>query len=546
MDLGTLFEADWYDKSPLVAVLRRNRGRWIHFTRGAPNRDIHNVALLPEPNRPSSYDPKAMRRYKHELTAVRRKNAVHSVPKLGVNPHSQWRDPKGIYFYPIDFLLTATDRIATGNQYGLDAQYYYIADLNLNDPNGVNLGTMTWEQVTVIAKRNGWYDRMEEFRQMPPEEQKKNLFSYAHPELPGSFFWHFIDRMVKDGKMTWGKAYRGVSYIRDPNLSIIHNNEPDQVLVLAPRLIKVIELGENKSPVRGEASDELSHWWHAMMAVIKQIRGEYGGDLTWMKKRPTLKFTKGYGHFELTVPTRSETMQIGLNLDVTYGRAYDQIHLGYDTFRKESVDAIVERLHKHIEQIAARKNDLLFTPILPIDAAKRMMTTQMTSDLGLSIRTRIYNSAKQKNYNSIALRGVTQREIDQILIKTQCYLDLKPDKISGSCNVWAGEQHLISAMSDYQQEFTEVGPMLANIASKVRENFDTMASWYAPETKTLRPRFHTEAEVVAFKGWAILNSGLRLDGTLVEKFKDDIAAFESYPDRSDLLYRIAYVMNSRY
>jgi hypothetical protein len=550
MDLITLFEMDWYDKSPLTAVLRRNRGRWVHFSQGAPNRDMRRIKQLPEPTQPSYYDRRKTKQYQRDLAAVKRKNATHAVPKLGINPKSIWSDPKGIYFYPVDFLLSGFERIMSGNQHGLAYPYYYIVDLNLNDPNGVNLGTITWPQIEAIAKRNGWFDQMQAFRQLPADDQQKKLFSYARPDLPGSFFWHFIDRMVKDQQMTWSRAYRGISFIRDPNLSIIHNNEPDQVLVLDPRIIKIVEMGENNQPVKaGGGSDSIEQWMHVLLTIIRQVRGEYGGDLTWMKKKPTLSFAKGSGKFALSIAERSSQMEVGLNLSITYGRASDSMHIGYDSLNKQNVEQVVQSLRAKIEQIAARKSDLLFTPLISIAAGKQLMIDQITDRLGLSIGTTIYNS--DQRYSSVNLHGEIQREIDRVTIKTTCHLSLTPDKMSASCNVWAGNQYLITAMSDYQEEYTNPSAMLASVALKVRENFDNMANYYAPKTGTRstydrNARFSSDKEFVAFKGWVVIKSGLSLDGELRQQFAAEVAAFEEYPDKRNLLADIAYVLNSKY
>ena len=278
MHLTTLFEVDFYDRSPLTAVLKRHRGKWIHFSKGAPNRSYRDAKLEPEPERPAYYDRAKNKQYQRDLLRVARRNAIQPVPKIGINPRSIWQDPSGVYCYPVDWLLSGHERIMSGNQYGMNFPYYYICEIKLDDPNGVNLGTITWDQIEAIAARNGWLEPLRAFRELPPAEQKAQLFGYARPDLPGSFFWHFIDRMVKDGKMTWTKAYRGVSYVRDPNLSIIHSNEPNQILVLDPRILKVVEMGDNRHPVQAYSSqNEMDQWMHALLTILKTVRGEVGG-----------------------------------------------------------------------------------------------------------------------------------------------------------------------------------------------------------------------------------------------------------------------------
>lgn len=545
-----LMELNWYDKSPLTAVLRRNPGRWIHFSRGAPNRDAVHVPLLPEPAKPDYYRKDQMHRYRRELAAVRRKNAVYSVPKLGVNPRSHWKDPKGIYFYPVEFLLSGFRRIVNDHQYGLDYPYYYIAELNLHDPRGVDLGTMTWDQVEAIATRNGWLDTMQEFRRLPLDQQKARLFGYARPETPGGFFWHFIDRMVRDGKMSWGQAYKGVSFIRDPNLSIIHDNEPDQVLVLDPRIIRIVEAGENTRPIRaGEGSDQIAQWMHALMSIIKRIRGEYGGTLSWKYQRPSLEFTKGVGRFTLTIPERSGTLNPGLMLSYRWGRALGQLMIPYESLRTDSLDQLVQRLAERIELVAGRRSDLLFTPLIGIAAARQVLTQRLAAELPLVVQVAIHNpeTGDGSRHGAVDLSGELTREIDGVTIKTTGTLWVTPTELSVSCNVWAGKQYVISAHNDYAS-FTDPAAALANLAGKVRENFDRMSQYYAPRTADHydHARFDSANVLTAFQGWMATNCGLSLDGAMRQLFAKEIAAYEAYPERRALLADIVYVMNSKW
>ena len=105
MDLVSLFEMDWYEKSPLTSVLRQHRGKWVHFSQGAPNRDWHNITKLAAPEKPQYYDSRANKRYQRELTAVNRKNATYNVPKLGINPKIDVARPEGRLFLPCKLVV---------------------------------------------------------------------------------------------------------------------------------------------------------------------------------------------------------------------------------------------------------------------------------------------------------------------------------------------------------------------------------------------------------------------------------------------------------
>jgi hypothetical protein len=182
MHLNTLFEVDFYDRSPLTAVLKRSRGKWIHFSKGAPNRSYRNAKLEPEPDKPDYYNRAKTKQYQRDVRTVARRNAIQPVPKIGVNPQSFWSDPRGVYCYPVDWLLSGHERILSGNQYGMDFRYYYICDINLNDANGVNLGTITWEQVEAIAARNGWLEQMRTFESLSRGQLHSRSESFDHSQ----------------------------------------------------------------------------------------------------------------------------------------------------------------------------------------------------------------------------------------------------------------------------------------------------------------------------------------------------------------------------
>ena len=545
-----LIEMDFYDRSPLTAVLKAHRGKWIHFSRGAPNRDWQTIKRLPDPEKPAYYDRYKTKQYKRDLAAVQRKNATHPVPKMGINPKSMWSDPKGVYFYPTDWLLSGPERVRNLNQYGMDYPFYYICDLNLNDPNGIDLGTMTWEQVEAIAKRNGWFEQMQEFRQLPPEEQKTKLFSYSRPDLPGSFFWHFIDRMVKDGKITWTKAYKGVSYIRDPGLSIIHSNEPNQVLVLDPKIIKIITMGENKNPLKPTGQDELGQWMHALLSIIKAVRGEMGGALTWQKKRPILNFEAGWGKFELTISTRTGgEMEPGLSLTYRYGRAEDSMTFNRQNLSESTVEQIVGRIVGRARQIAARKTDLLFKPFMSVEEGQRFMLNKMLDGREGTIKTTIYNSDNAKWPSSLSLHGDVAFEADRVRFEVKPYMMIYPDHFHASINVHAGRHGLIYGTTPYGENWTDPEAAMKAMADAMAESFNNMARQFGPQQSS-RYRSHpvlgSDEELAAFKGWVILNCGVSLQGVLREHFAAEIAAFEAYKDKRVLLSDIAYVLNSRY
>lgn len=546
MNLITLFEMDWYDKSPLVAVLKANRGRWVHFSQGAPNRDYATATLLPEPHRPD-WSVKANKQYQRDLLKVRRQNAIARVPKIGINPRSFWNDPKGVYFYPVNWLLSGVERIRIAQQHGLDYPNYYLADLNLNDPAGVNLGSVTWDQVTEIARRNGWLDMMVEFRNQPITDQKTQLFSYSRPDLPGSFLWHFVDRMVKEGKLSWLKAFRGISYVHDPNLAIIHSNEPDQILVINPKVIRKLEMGAPNKPVNFRNQDKVEHWMHALMGIIRAVRGEYGGTLVWEKTVPILRFEKGWGKFTLKISERSgREMEPGLNMAYTYGRAKNDMSIRYADLAAKTTEQIVAMITGKVDFVARLRNDLLFKPIMSIAEAKTWMTRNISNLSDMDISTDIHNgeTANETRWSSVFLFGKATREIEGLTVETGVTTVVYPDHTSVTVRAKFGNSDLIYA-SPQNDDAT-----LDDVANAVVTNLNHTLEQYSParrDSKYLTNRlFSTDEEVFASKGWIIKNCGLYLDGALERLYANEIAAFDNFPKQKNLVNEIRWTFNSRY
>jgi hypothetical protein len=97
--------------------------------------------------------------------------------------------PSGLYFYPIDWLLNdSSERLLSGNQWGSDWPYVFIAGIDTGS-DGEVLSRTTWADVERIARRNSWWEWMEWWRGLGPEEQKAtHAFPYyTNPEKPGDF-----------------------------------------------------------------------------------------------------------------------------------------------------------------------------------------------------------------------------------------------------------------------------------------------------------------------------------------------------------------------
>ena len=546
-----LLEMDWYEKSPMTSVLLRNRGKWIHFSQGVYNRNPENAKLTPMPDL-GQYNTggygwaKRMKQYHKEKNRVERINAIQKIPKLSINPNSFHDDPVGIYFYPVDFLLSGTERIRSGQQYGLGWKYYYIVDINTSDPNGVILQKMTWDDVERIAKRNGWYEQMTEFRAKPTEEQKSVVPSYVNPNNPGSFFWGFVDKMTSDQmpeqkKIRWKRAYSGISFIQDMNGSIIHSNEPDQILVLDPRVIKIIEQGENKGSLAlNRPTGDLEHWMYALTDILKAVRGELGGNLTWKYKFPSLTGNIGWLSFTIRPPERT-TSEVSLYTEYKYGRAEGGFSIGYKTFMNKTQEQIVSEIVSKLKYNATKKTDLSFVPFISETDAKQILINRVGVGQSFEFSTKIHNEI-QRNWCDMRISGKNIKEIDNIKVETVVGIGMSPDDFDLNTNVFMnGKSLFYGSVSDFQDKDEVFVQLTAKLVQSLEYHFGRVS----PENQHTKSwvKWNTYEEFTAYKGWLILNCGLSVNGLLAAQFQDEISIYEALPDeekrnlQADIYYK---------
>jgi hypothetical protein len=169
-----------------------------------------------------------------------------NTPKLGINPKKSHRDPPGIYFYPIRWLLRIEDDDGPGlSQYGTSMPYYYICSIPTHSL--INLSRMTIKQIEMIATRNGWYDDLEVLRR--DSKLLNNSNQPMAPKLlrkPGGFFYASLDYLANIKGKQWLPLLKGINGLYDPGYGIISPNETHQCVVFNRSLLKIISFGNNK------------------------------------------------------------------------------------------------------------------------------------------------------------------------------------------------------------------------------------------------------------------------------------------------------------
>ena len=194
-------------------------------------------------------------------------------PKLGVNPSKtagiQHKDPRGIFGYPCDWLLADNT-----NRYATNYPHWYILKLIKSD-RGVDLKTSSYAQLIDIATANGWdyfYELFAEKDLTDPHVRTNSYGSYWYgtakwlalsttdhivTSVRGSKLWSELSPAAKEKeeeklqsimkvlKRNWFSLIKGVSYILDPGMGVIHPNEPAQIVFIEPGSYKVLEYDTN-------------------------------------------------------------------------------------------------------------------------------------------------------------------------------------------------------------------------------------------------------------------------------------------------------------
>jgi hypothetical protein len=155
-----------------------------------------------------------------------------NVAKIGVNPSPSHSDPVGIYFFPLDYIY---QNFAKYTHWAF-RKYIFVCRLTPKSP--MNLSGLSENDVdSHLQKLN-----------MP--RVPANV-PYDAEYAPGRDLWHSIEKSHEENPANW-KGYQmpfrrsfmqlGADSLHDQGSSIIHSNEPNQVIVLDPKIIQVVEM----------------------------------------------------------------------------------------------------------------------------------------------------------------------------------------------------------------------------------------------------------------------------------------------------------------
>jgi hypothetical protein len=517
-----LNELNWHDRSSLVDILEKNRGRFVHFSR---------------------------------------------IPKIGINPNKSHDDPHGVYFYPVDWILTGTERVREGQQWGLDWPYFFLADIDRSSP-GMVLSKVTWDDVARLAEHNGWKPLLDEYQALPPEEQKKFL-PYYTTESPASVMWHLLDKAQKAKRITWSKAFAGLAWIYDDNQAIINNNEPCQLIALNPRVLRNVTMQDN--PYQVQATDDrvkYAHkiYTHSVLKIMKELQASYGGKIRWTEDKdkrpydrnrpkarmrapawPEFIFTVGEKVCRLTVSSGWSGMSVYLKY--TFRREKGDVLIADDkAFRNNSMQEILAEAKTKIDTVVALQDDLRFTPVISEAEARKVLNQIIDPSKEFKVHVEIENSEKWTSSIRLVAEHVFSAEDENF--QTQVQLYITDESMEPSINVRGLSDRAwtplsISQLGKFDREnISECGPA---ILDKFDEGLRFARSNFGPSSRNTYGTGLSEDQFKLWLGWFVQNCGLSLGGRLEQAYADEVQAWESErpEDQDYLIYRFSRAMVSR-
>lgn len=496
-----LNEVEWADQTPLYPILQANRGRYIHFT---------------------------------------------NFPKLGVKPMSTWKGvgPLGVYFYPVDFLLSDADRVREGDQFATGFKHYFLADLDFSQP-GLDLSNATLEQARAVAEQNGWIDHFERF--LSGQEVPSLAINAAKRGDYGEMLWQFVKQLNFNGTMTWNKAFKSLGWLADSSGIIYGNLEPEQVVVMNPRVIKNVTMGDN-TPVdySGRKEDPIAANKPLAKKILATVQAEFGGDIRWKEaerlrhhskyrnasRRPAMPYLRIKGDERIievhTDVDSSEGLEVKLRY--RYRREAGDASLNSGHIRRTPLADIIADIFGYIEAVNDLTDDLRFEPFIPIEEATRS-AGRAFKNFDAEPKLTIGNDEGEEY---VTVRSEQESEVSGVRIDRTFSLTVETNFIASSyLSLIVGSSTVVSLHGYNLQSLDD---LFDNLLIDFKESLERLSRMYGPEAAREK-RFDRETWP-AFIGWIIDAAGLSFDGRLEDAFAEEVAAYRQYPDRDRFAFEI--------
>lgn len=306
--------------------------------------------------------------------------------RLGVNTKSHHGDPKGVYFYPVDWLL-ASRRFHAGDQWGTNMPYWFICDIDLSKP-GLDLDTLTVEKARELGERNGWWDQFSEMSsfaaQPAPGQISKALWAYLKGLNSASTIGN-----IKH--MSWLRSLKGEAWIKDTQ-GVVMIYEPSQVCVLDPRCMRLVDSGQQPELNTGN-SDTFVYWRKVVVQIMTDLARNHGGEVKWQRGIPIMTASGQGWKFVLNWDRYWGGVQLVAETEM--GSAHERHVVTWKELKALDVPEIEERIE---EWLIACENfdgeDVQFTPYLSREQVSDYLKSQFVglTDTDVPVEWDVSNS----------------------------------------------------------------------------------------------------------------------------------------------------------
>jgi hypothetical protein len=218
--LPDIFAAIEAEKDPMSGV---------HFSRGIPkNKPADIPKLQGEKNR---------------------------LPHLGINKSPGHNDPLGIYAFPKEYVLSGGLKHNSGFY---NSDYWYIIRPIRSKCKILNLSKLTDAELGELLKK---MEIPEKYLTDPSVYHKSNK-----SKTPGHMLWGIMEKYKQDNKnwnnFGWNKLFKkaDVNVFLDEGDSIIHSNEPSQIVYMEPGTYEVIKTGTRRAKSSNVLAAVIKHF----------------------------------------------------------------------------------------------------------------------------------------------------------------------------------------------------------------------------------------------------------------------------------------------
>jgi len=532
LDQVFLTEMEWRDLNPAGRALRKYAGKnlWVHFSQ---------------------------------------------VNKIGINPVTagagkpSHTDPRGIYFFPVDWILNNAE---TRSNYGSSGTHistfsfakfphWFVCDVDLSGP-GIVLSKATDATFDILAKRGGWTDMLTAYRDMP-EEESRYVVSSMHRDAKGKELWNllkFLNRRQESTRFpgpaaSWMQLLRGLTYVLDDGTGSILPQEPWQLLLLDPRRYRVIDSGKQPPQPTHTVTHEYPYWQHGIADLMAKVAETYGGTVKWKNDRrasydrdrgprPEANFAVGDRRFRLYVSTSGSG--VSLYLHYAYGRADGDLPIRSEEMLALSLDGLLGRVQALVADITARQSDLLFKPDMSEAETIDFLGGAVGEGQPFEWKTEINNEGTR-----MFVQGETAFVKDKVDLSLRLSSYVSEDDVSVTATMhYFGKGMFSVSGGGYMtsHNHTTLDVMLQEMALQFKERAEHFAALFDPSRDRYgeySPRLTEQEDVAAFRGWLALKVGLPLGGHLRTAMADDIDAYLNHTDPRNLRENIAYVLKMR-